>query len=160
MQSKTARSWLILRFPPLSHSPRWLLLTVVLLCPACSSGLNKVRGKVLYDGQPIKGATVALHPKNQTQANAFHPTGVTGEDGVFILSTQNDAGAEAGEYRVTVVWYDESAELADKSTQRMGGMPDRPDRLKGRYADPEKSGLTAVIKPGDNDLEFKLQKVD
>jgi hypothetical protein len=161
MHSKIARSRFTLRFAVASPCWRWLLLAVVLLCPSCSNGLNKVRGKVTYDGQLIKGAVVAFHPKDGNKTDAFHPTGITDENGVFTLNTQNDAGAPVGEYRVTVIWYDESGESADKSPKRMGGLPDRPDRLKGRYADPEKSGLTAVITSGNNEIPaFELKKVD
>jgi hypothetical protein len=137
---------------------RWLVLAAALACPACSGGLNTVRGKVLYKGEPIKGAVVAFHPKNDDSAAAFRPTGFTDENGVFTLSTQKDSGAPAGEYRVTVIWLDEPAEPVGSAVSLSQGIPDRPDRLKGRYADPAKSGLTAVIRSGANELEpFKLE---
>lgn len=140
---------------------RWLLLAAVLCCPSCSGGLNTVRGKVLYDGKPIKGAVVALHPKGGDSVAALRPTGVTDENGVFVLSTQKDAGAAAGDYEVTVLWYDAPPAPVDKPAQLPQGMPVRPDRLKGRYSDPAKSGLKATIKPGANELEpFNLEKVD
>src|SRR5262245_8983656 len=90
------------------RSGRWLVLTLVLLCPACS-GLHTVRGKVLYQGKPIKNAVVSFHPKND-DPHALRPTGFTDENGVFTLSTQSNAGAPAGEYLVTVVWLDDSGE--------------------------------------------------
>jgi hypothetical protein len=41
------------------------------------------------------------------------------------------------------------------------GIPERIDRLKGRYADPDKSDLKAVITSGQNELKpFELKKVD
>jgi hypothetical protein len=140
---------------------RWLLLTAVLLCPSCSGGLNTVRGKVLYDGKPIKNAVVAFHPKDDNSAAAFHPTGVTDANGVFTLSTQKDAGAPAGEYRVTVLWMEAEAGATDQPTKISQGIPARTDRLKGKYADPATSGLKAVIKSGDNEIpQFELEKVD
>jgi hypothetical protein len=137
---------------------RWLMLAALLSLPACSGGLHPVRGKVLYKGEPIKGAVVAFHPKNDDNATAIRPTGLTDENGVFTLSTQKDAGAPAGEYRVTVLWLEEPAPKADKPA----GFPEPPsapvDRLMGRYADPSKSGLTAVIRSGTKDLEpFELK---
>jgi hypothetical protein len=157
MQSKSARSRSILRFPELSPSRRWLLLAVVLVLPSCAGGLNTVHGTVLYDGKPIKNAVVTFHPKSGDN-NAMRPTGVTDEHGVFSLSTQKDTGAPAGEYLVTVLWLDDPAETGDKMQM---GMPERTDRFKGRYADPQKSGMTAVIKSGANELKpFELAKVD
>ena len=58
-------------------------------------------------------------------------------------------GALAGEYIVTIIWPEENTSTAIS----MEAPPPPPDRLKGRYADPEKSKLTAVIKSGPNKLE-------
>src|SRR3954464_14548489 len=91
-------------FPTRPEFWRWLLLAAVLLCPSCSNGLNTVRGKVLFEGKPIKNAVVAFHPKGETSGTASHPTGVTDENGVFTLSTQKDSGAPTGEYQITVMW--------------------------------------------------------
>jgi len=137
---------------------RWLVLAAVLACPACSGGLQTVRGKVIYDGNPIKGAVVIFHPKTGDAVTALRPSGVTDENGVFTLATQKDPGAPAGEYQVTVIWPEPRAATDDKIPI---GIPDAPDRLKGRYADPEKSGLAATIKSGPNELApFELKKVD
>jgi len=140
------------RFPARPKFGHWLLLAAVLLCPSCSGGLHKVRGKVLYKGQPIKGAVVAFHPKGDAGESPLNPTGLTDEEGVFTLSTQKDAGAPAGEYVVTVLWLDVAAST-NKPGQMPEGMPRSVDKLGRRYADPAKSGLTAVIKPGKNELE-------
>jgi hypothetical protein len=138
----------------------WLVLALTALCPACSGGRNKVTGKVIYDGSPIKNAVVSFHPKN-ADASALRPTGVTDENGVFNLTTQNEDGALAGEYRVTVVWLEETPDNSSKSV----GLPEPPkapaDKLKGRYGDPEKSELNVTIKSGRNELPpFELKKVD
>jgi hypothetical protein len=136
----------------------WLLLAAIVACPACSGGRHPVRGKVLIDGNPVKGAVVTFHPKNDSSTGALRPTGLTDENGVFTLSTQNETGALAGEYRVGVIWLSERPATTDKLQQ---GISESTDQLKGRYADPEKSGLTAVIKSGANELApFELKKVD
>ncbi len=157
MQSKTAQSWSSLRFPWLASFSRGLL-AVVLLLPACSGGLHSVHGKVLYDGKPIKGAVVTLRPKTDDTNPALRPTGVTDENGEFTLMTENSRGAAAGEYRVTIRWLEAAEAPKDKPLGTAQGMAVLTDRLKGRYEDPEKSGLTVVIKSGSNELEpFNLK---
>src|SRR5579871_5417169 len=108
------------RFPArLTFSPRcgvWLVLALTALCPACSGGRRKVTGKVLYDGKPIKNAAVSFHPTGGDSVSALRPTGLTDENGVFTLITQNEDGAPAGEYRVTVLWLEEAADLPAKPT--------------------------------------------
>src|SRR5579872_832601 len=108
-----------------------VLFVAVLLCPSCSGGLNKVRGKVLYQGKPIKGAVVALHPKGSDSDSPLNPTGITDDVGVFTLSTQKDSGAPAGEYVVTIVWLAEPAPPTKPIKKPMGtqeGLPEKVDR--------------------------------
>jgi hypothetical protein len=130
----------------------WLLLAVLLLCTSCGGGLSEVRGKVLYQGKPIKGAVVAFHPKGDTSITAIHPTGVTDEEGNFTLSSGTQSGAPTGDYVVTIVWPETN--VATKPQMGFSETPaDVPDRLKGRYADQSKSRLTVVVKTGTNQLE-------
>ena len=148
----------IARFRLLNSIRSWhvLAVAVALLLPSCSGGLSTVRGKVLYDGKPIKNAVVTFHPKSGDNT-AMRPTGNTDENGVFTLGTQNATGAPAGEYRVTIRWLDEDP----NAPRKLEGIAERPDRLKGRYADPEQSKFIVTIKSGTNELEpFKLDKVD
>jgi hypothetical protein len=143
-------------------SPRWLFLTpwallvpCGLLLSSCSNGLNSVQGKVLYKGNPIKGAVVFFHPVKATDLTAKHPSGVTGEDGSFTLDTGKENGAPTGQYVVTVVWY---KEVPPSTKITNAPPPESEDQLKGRFADPKSSQLTVEIKPGVNQLEpFKLE---
>jgi len=65
--------------------------------------------------------------------------------------------AAPGEYAVTVVWPEQAA--PGKPTFGTEPPPEAPDRLKGRYANRAKSGLSAVVKPGKNQLPpFELKK--
>jgi hypothetical protein len=105
---------------------------------------------VRVDGQPAKGAVVVFHPKADDSLTAQRPSGVVGADGAFTLSTtQPGDGAAAGEYVVTIVWPEERE---PPSTLSMEPPPEAPDRLQGRYADRARSGLSAVVKPGTNQL--------
>jgi hypothetical protein len=118
---------------------------------SCGGGLNHVEGKVLYKGEPAKGAIVVFHPKAEDNLTTRRPSGIVGEDGTFTLSTQRPGdGAAAGEYLVTVVWPEEARPA--KPTFNTEPPPDPPDRLKGHYADRAKSGLSAVVNPGNNQL--------
>jgi hypothetical protein len=132
----------------------WLPLAAALFCVSCSGNkLNTVQGKVLYQGQAAKGAQVVFHPKGKDDLLTIRPTGITGEDGTFTLTSGKDAGAPAGEYVVTIIWPEEPPAAKNAPKITMEGPPTPPDRLKGRYANREASTFTAVIKSGANQLE-------
>jgi hypothetical protein len=137
-----------------------VLLSVTLCCVSCSSpSLNPVQGKVLYKGQPLKGAVVTFHPKaiDAKDVTTVRPVGLTNDEGVFELSTGQQKGALAGEYVVTLICAEEVAPKGKRiiSTE---GLPDTQDRFKGAYANPATSGLKAVIKSGPNQLDpFELK---
>jgi hypothetical protein len=128
---------------------RGVLFGATLLCASCSgSGLNVVQGKVLYKGEPAKGAVVIFHPKGGE--GQFNPSGVAGEDGTFSLGSGKNSGAPAGDYVVTVTWPEERSGPA-KITMEQPPAP--PDRLKSRYSDRDKSQINVTIKSGPNQLE-------
>lgn len=148
------------RHPPLwvaTRPARWLPLVAALLGTSCAGGPNPVEGTVLYNGEPARGAVVVFHPKDDDSLTARRSTGVVDDSGTFTLSTRKPGdGAAAGEYLVTIVWPEEAGPA--KPTLSTAPPPDPPDRLKGRYADRGKSGLSAVVKPGRNRLPpFELK---
>src|SRR5262245_51845438 len=111
-----------------------LLLVALASGPACSSSaLHPVPGTVIYKGAPIKRAVVVFHPVGG-DLNSQRPSGVTGEDGTFSLTTGVKDGAPRGEYRVTVVWPAEQPAKPDVIVMASDS-PSPPDRLGGRYAD-------------------------
>ena len=71
-------------------------------------------------------------------------------DGSFALSTYtaND-GAPAGEYAVTVVWWNPPVDAEGKPG---------PNLLPQRYAKPETTPLKAVVKAGPNEVVLELKK--
>jgi hypothetical protein len=96
-----------------------------------------VKGTVMVDGKPAKGATVSFHPKEVIGDKSYIPTGQTNENGEFSLSTyMTDDGAPAGEYDVTVVWH---VRYNPISTLWEG------DKLNGRYADKTKTTLRVTV---------------
>ena len=129
----------------------WLAAAIALCCTSClGARLNTVQGKVLYQGKPAKGALVVFYPKGNDGLKAIPATGVAAEDGSFTLSSGKEAGVVAGEYFVTITWPEEPK---DPTKISMEPPPPPPDRLKGRYANRDTSGLTATVKSGTNQLE-------
>jgi len=125
-------------------------LGALLALSGCSTkaGLNQVRGKVLYEGQPAVGAKVIFHPKDHSDPQALRPCGFVAEDGSFTLSSHEPGdGAPAGDYVVIVVWPDKSGEGRGPDIKQ----PSR-DRLRGAYSNPEKPLLQTCVANGDNDL--------
>ena len=101
-----------------------------------------VSGQVLVNGQPANGARVVFHHLDGWGEKSIVPQAVTGEDGRFVLSTYGTGdGAPAGDYRVVVAW------PAYRRGRNVG-----PDRLMGKFAKPETSGMKAHIEPGPNEL--------
>ena len=117
-----------------------------------------VRGLVTVNGLPAADLTVRLHaldgPEGEAGVYTAHPYAQTDGDGTFELSTYEQGdGVAAGTYAVTFEW------LTYNALQNTYG---KPDRLGGRYADPETTGYEITV-TGDEetgiDLEpFRLEK--
>jgi hypothetical protein len=143
--------------------PRSLLASLpvaalLLACASCSGPkLNPVEGKVLYQGEPIRGVLVVFHPKGADDLDLTQPTGLTGPDGVFKLATGELEGAPAGEYVLTFTC-NEVAAPKPGAAMSTGIPPEFTDRLKGAYANKATSKFEIEIKPGLNQLEpFQLK---
>jgi hypothetical protein len=129
-----------------------LLVCAALLFVGCSqSGLKKkvcypVRGELTVAGKPADGATVILQPKeaNREEWSEGFPRATVGADGKFQVSTygEND-GAPAGDYIILVSWL-----VPNPANEEASG----PDRLGGRYIEPDKSKLTATVEPRPTEL--------
>jgi 5-hydroxyisourate hydrolase-like protein (transthyretin family) len=100
-----------------------------------------VRGVVYVDGQPAAMLQVQCHPL--AGLDKEQPTitqAVTGDDGTFQLATYEAGdGAPLGEYQLTFVWQDFNVIAASFSG---------PDKLKGRYNDPNSSAVTLTVEKG------------
>ena len=129
---------------------------VLLIClGVVSCGSNKygehppypVTGQLLVNGQPAKGAVVILRHKDDWGEKTIVPMAWTEDEGQFTLSTYaSKDGAPAGEYLVEVHW------PGYKVGRNIG-----PDKLGGKYADPDKSGLTVLIEEQANELNLNLE---
>jgi hypothetical protein len=104
-----------------------------------------VRGQVFFEGKPATGVIVTFHGPIGKENPWTRPRGSVDEDGNFVPETYRNAdGAPAGTYRLTI---------ASRSGQVVGVL------LPQRYTEPDTSGLTAEVKPGDNVLpRFDLSR--
>jgi hypothetical protein len=108
-----------------------------------------VTGTVTLNGQPIEGASVSFFTQDELMraARVPVPKGTTDASGQFHLTTyEKNDGAPAGSYKVAISWMQVTRPSDDPEE-----MVER-DRLKGRYADTDKSGLTATVESGENQL--------
>jgi hypothetical protein len=113
--------------------------------------VQPVCGKVFYEGTPAANAVVTFHLLNPDAKRTTRGGDAMAEaDGTFTLSTYaaND-GAPAGEYAVTVVWWNPPVDADGKPG---------PNMLPERYARPETTPLKVTVKAGTNEVLLELKK--
>lgn len=107
-----------------------------------------VSGVVKYKGKPLQGIRVTLHSQTATAKPEFIPSGQTGPDGKFFLSTGAPGnGAPPGTYVVTF----EKPEIG--SSASTGSVETEVDAFGGKYSDPSQSKWTITIERGENSLQ-------
>lgn len=126
---------------------------VVLLAVGCAQSDNPktypVTGKVTYRGKPVVSGMVMLTPVESGHA----ATGNLEKDGSFKLTTfKKDDGAVPGKYQVAVQAF--PAEGAGLPGAEFAG---KAPPVPMKYMSPASSGLTAEIKPSDNQLDLSLK---
>jgi hypothetical protein len=135
----------------------WLVFGSVICAFASGCGEKSDRievypahGKVVVNGQPVDGARVVYYPIIAEVDGMRTPTPAATTDaaGEYHLESYDpEDGAPAGEYSVTVVWPEPPPPNAEAL-----GVYDQKDRLRDRYSDPAKSGLTATVPDGGGEL--------
>lgn len=151
-----------------------LLLACGLLVVAGCEQPGIVTGLVTLDGEPLTTGVITFNP------NAGGPTayGAIGTDGRYELRTGAAAGLKAGEYVVTVAANAAAPAAAPEPPQATaaeaespaadapaveppggmpsGGPPVLPLLTPEKYANLDRSPLRALIKGGEQTLEFHL----
>ncbi len=110
--------------------------------PAVPKSTSRVIGQVLVDGKPAAKLLVTCHDAQASNTKkAPRPVGLTSEDGKIEFSTYQKAdGVPAGDYVLTFAWRE-----WDNYWHKFSGS----DRLKDRYADPQKSAIRLTVKQGE-----------
>ncbi len=140
-------------WPPLRGVLLSTLLLGTLALAGCGTRLSvpstaPVSGVVTYKGKPLQGIRVTLHAQGATPKAQYIPTGQTGGDGKFTLSTGAPGnGAPPGTYVVTF----EKPEIG--SAAATGSVETEVDAFGGKYSDPAKSEYTVTIEKGENSLQ-------
>jgi len=130
--------------------PLGLALAVLACVAGCGEGKTApVNGRVkLKDGSDVsvlKGYSLTF----EAEGGKSSAVGEVNADGSFQLSTFGAYdGAVPGKYRVAI-------------NQPNNPDPDKPptkSKLPAKYANLDSSGLTAEVKPGQNNIELELDK--
>ena len=118
-----------------------------------------VKGTVRFKDKPAGGVVLTFFPVSPSDPLAHPPVAKSEKDGSFVLFTEDQEGAPAGDYIVTAIWMEDKAapEVKKGETISMNLVGDPVDKLNGKYRD-RKNGIKVNIKKGPNELEaIKLQ---
>ena len=116
--------------------------------------VHPVEVTVTYKGQPASGAEVVFYGQSaelQSKEAPFLSERADEQGKLRLTSYELHDGAPAGDYKVTVVW---RGELETDDPERASL---QPDRLAGKYSDPEKTPLAVTVEPGDNVIPLELE---
>jgi hypothetical protein len=106
---------------------------------------HPTKGSITYQGQPIAGAFLALHPKAAAAGEVPTARAVVESDGTFAVSTYDAGdGLPEGDYIVTAQW----RKVVKSGSEFVPG----PDLLPGKYSRPETSDVVIHVAAGNNEL--------
>ena len=130
-------------------------LFAVSVMTGCGEQIEKkptapVKGVVTYQGKPLETGEIVFFP--QTGEQIAH--GKIQPDGSFQLTTYDEGdGAFPGTHKVSIISERDmegvSAEDPEASLE--------PSYIPAKYNMQKTSGLTAVVKEGDNEINFDLE---
>ena len=133
-----------------------------------------VTGVVKLNGVPVEGALVSFVAD---EGGKYSPAGTTDMMGKYTLNTMGVDGAPTGSYKVKILKQKttEAAPTAPAPTGAGGMPPDENEEddptyagdegepveeagnmLPAKYASETTSGLTAVVKEGENTFDFDM----
>jgi hypothetical protein len=110
------------------------------------------------DGEAVPEATVVLRLAQQGGGRSWNCVGTTDAQGKAVMMTDgNWTGVPAGDYQGMVT---KEVSETEEPTEVGGSVQVKSITryVEMRYGDPHDSGLTAQIKSGTNEIEFKVGK--
>lgn len=123
---------------------RLLPLLLVLGCSGESRTPATVKGRVLFDGRPLAGGTIAFTPHPDRGPSGKPAMATLDAQGEFRLVVEGSPYITAGLYRVAI---------ADAGTPETWAF--YPTALRR----PDRSGLEREVKAGqDNHFEFQIER--
>lgn len=128
---------------------------VCLALGGCGGGdWSYVQGVVTLDEEPVGPGTLIFGPAGP-EPSSKALIAYFGEDGRYELhSAADESGVPAGEYRVRV--YGRGG--ADFTEEQARPPQDQQSEIPPRYSDYSTSGLTASVQPGNNTIDFPLER--
>ncbi|HEV3078833.1 MAG TPA: hypothetical protein VGY66_03615 [Gemmataceae bacterium] len=134
------------------HSTKLYLVPLLLLAFFATSGCRKgeqrlapVHGTIYYRQQPLKGGTIVFIPDADKGGKGPMARAEIKPDGTYTLTTGPDNGCVPGWHRLTIRGSDQPSQGTPLTLPR------------DKYCDPETSGLTREVKPGqDNAIDIYL----
>jgi len=150
-----------------------LLTFLCILCMSVSGcfskgpSLGQVEGTVTFDGKPLEEGTIIFTVPGERDASGLIKNGEIEQ----VTSYKTGDGVPVGEAKVAVIAVKTNAKTspgpsspnnegnpafaAQESSSMMGSSE---FLIPTRYTNPEKSGLTATITKGKNEVHFDLTK--
>jgi hypothetical protein len=133
-----------------------VIAALCLLSAGCSDRpkMAEVKGTVTLDGKPLPAGTVTFEMKGERPATAKIVNGKITE----VTTFDPGDGVPVGQHRVAIAASEDTAALAANpgDPTPKGNYMVGKSLIPAAYNNPDTSGLTAEIKPGENTVEFKL----
>jgi hypothetical protein len=105
----------------------------------------KVETQVLFEGQPLPGAFVVLHPKANVDPKAISARGYVDAQGKLVPTTYEEGdGVAPGEFAVTVEYR--------PLVQTVDGVSAGANVLPERYSNPQTTDLIIRVAEGKNEV--------
>jgi hypothetical protein len=139
----------------------WGLVAALLLLATvgCGRKTGSISGKVSYNGKPLPSGSVAIYG----EAGGVASSQIEG-DGSYTIQR-----APLGPAKLTVVTprphaqprrsgRDRAPSKGPGGEQRAAAPEPKPVAIPEKYQDPQQSGLTYTVKPGDQTFDIDLKR--
>jgi hypothetical protein len=125
-------------------------ILLLAMLAGCGGGQEStVTGTVTFDGQPLTTGAVTFHPLSEGPL----AIGQIDAAGAYSLSTGNEEGLAAGDYRVTVV---ATGPMPEPTPQNPEPLPEL--LIPAKYGASETAGLQFTVRPGSNHIDIPLAR--